>query len=137
MSLSHTKNHSIFFSFFFCVLLIAFDFRIMFPAETANFYFLVKVFHFQRKTFLFSFGFFFPILFFSYKFCVRNFSKTTRPIYMKRSVLKDNNMSLIAIFSDDIFRFGDFNNLTISEGQDVQKKTPKKFKIFNIKFQGL
>ena len=50
------------------------------------FSFFIKVFRFQRKTLLFLLGFFFPIIiFFSYRFCSADFSKTPRSIFMKFS----------------------------------------------------
>lgn len=63
--------------------------------------FLTKVSRFQRTILLFSFSLFFCILLISYKHCLRDFSITTWPIYIKLLDLKNNDLKLFAIFFND------------------------------------
>ena len=62
---------------------------------------LVKVFRFQRKTFLLIYWVFFSLYYshdFSYGFCAEDFSEMLRPIFMKFSGLIDKNKNLIYFF---------------------------------------
>lgn len=68
----------------------------MIQKSAAQFSLTLAIFSFKRNTLLFSFSFFFP--FFFYKLCVRGFSKTTPPIYMKFLDLINIDLNLIAFF---------------------------------------
>lgn len=68
-----------------------------------------------RPTSCFATSFALVPYFFSYVFCVRDFSKTTRSIYMKLSDLIDIALNLIELFllNDDVTFTTGFEILTI------------------------
>lgn len=75
--------------------------------------FLTKVFRFQRNILLFSFSFFFCILLISYKHCLRDFSITTWPIYIKlldprHLILPLSSWRSVLLFFEFVFYLMDF-----------------------------
>ena len=67
----------------------------------------IKVFRLQRKTFLLFLGFFFTfiiIVFFSYRFCAREFSETARWIFIKLSGLMEHEKTrhMFFFYFDDV-----------------------------------
>lgn len=90
--------------------------------------FLTKVSRFHRTILLFSFSLFFCILLISYKHCLRDFSITTWPIYIKLLDLNNNDLKLFAIYLmmtlHPVLRHKQFNtlkNVVLSRG--FQRKT--------------
>lgn len=91
--------------------------------------FLTKVSRFQRTILLFSFSLFFCILLISYKHCLRDFSITTWPIYIKLLDLNNNDLKLFAIFFNDDVTSG-FETLTIFN--TLQKVVSSRGKLLTI-----
>ena len=97
----------------------------------------VKVFRFQRKTLLFLLGFFFPIIiFFSYRFCSADFSKTTRSIFMKFShmIPYDINLLYFFLFWWRHFRFRKIDDFVIFDRSFCPERFSKMGRERHLKF---
>lgn len=104
LSLKGKNNNSIMTSHFCTVFVTVSFYGHPFPNtyfELILMAFLTKVSRFQRNILLFSFCLFLCILLISYKHCLRDFSITTWPIYIKLLDLNNNDLKLFAIFFND------------------------------------
>ena len=98
---------------------------------------LIKVFRFQRKTLLFLLGFFFPIIiFFSYRFCSADFSKTPPSIFMKFShmIPYDKNLLYFFLFWWRHFRFRKIDDFVIFDRSFCPDHFSKMGKERHLKF---